>query len=78
VKFLRPDLGDDAGHEDDQEDQRRDQVSQVHRHGDSVAAGLAQGSREDLDDPESQRDRGDLYEQRFFFVVHANQVSLRD
>jgi hypothetical protein len=38
------------------------QVAQVHRHGDGIAAGFSQGRRHHLDDPESQRHLRDLGE----------------
>ena len=64
VKFLRLDLHEHRGNENDAEDCRADKIAGAlgfggsfaqPRHGDGVAAGLAQRGRQDLDDPEEQR-----------------------
>jgi hypothetical protein len=61
----RPELfGNDL--QRDQHDQRRQeycrtrQIAPVQGHGDRVAAGFAERCRRYLDDPEAERDRGDL------------------
>ena len=58
------DLGDHGRNEHAHEYARADQISAVvsifvrvqHRHGHGVAAGLADRCRDDLDDPEAERD----------------------
>ena len=45
-----------ASEENHEEDARGDQVTEVHRHRQRVAAGLAERGGGDLDDPEQQGD----------------------
>ena len=53
---LRLICGGHGDGEDRRKDRGADQVAEIHRHGHGVAAGLAERRREDLDDPEYQRD----------------------
>jgi len=64
MKFFRPDLHQDRDDKNDPEDSRSDKVAGAlrlsgsfakPRHGYGVAAGFAERCREDLNDPEHER-----------------------
>jgi len=69
MKFLRHDLRDHRGDENADEDEAADGVAEIHRHRNGVAAGFAKRGRDDLDDPEYQRDFRDLAS--FDLLIHA-------
>jgi hypothetical protein len=62
LKSLRDDLRDDQRDEQAKEEGGTREIAPVERHGDSVAASLAKRRREDLDDPETESDVGNLSE----------------
>ena len=64
-------LAADEGEQYRQEDRRAEQIAQVQRHAQRVAAGLAQRRGEDLDDPEAERDGGNLAGQAIRVETHA-------
>jgi hypothetical protein len=69
--MFSPNLCDDQHDEQADEESGALKITPAERHGDGVAAGLAQRRRGDLDDPEDEGDFGDLA-QRFLFqcVIH--------
>jgi hypothetical protein len=58
-------LGGDRDQKNRRKNQGANQVAEIHRHRDRIAAGLAQGGAEDLDDPEDESDFGNLAKQNF-------------
>ena len=62
MKFFRRNLQADEQHQGCEEQSSPGQIAPVERHGDGIAAGLAQRRCRDFDDPESERDFGNLVE----------------
>ncbi len=60
VEFFRHDLGDYQRNQQAEEQRGPGQIAPVERHRHRVAAGFAEGRCGDLDDPEGERDFGDL------------------
>ena len=60
MKPCRADLEGRDGSQDQREHRRAGEVTPPERHGEGVTSGLAQRRREDFQDPESERDLGDL------------------
>ena len=60
MELVRGDLDDDQHHQQRKKDRRTDKVTPAQRHGDGIAAGFPQRRRGDLDDPEYERDLGNL------------------
>jgi hypothetical protein len=60
MEFLCKDLRDDQHDKQAEEQGGAGEIAPVERHGDGVAAGLAQRRRGDLDDPEAKGNFGDL------------------
>jgi len=58
---------------DEQRQEKRgaEEVAPIQRHGDGVAAGLAERRRRDLDDPEHQRDFGNFTRSSFDDIHQA-------
>lgn len=65
MKFFRSDLHKHRGYENHAENRRADQIAAGFGfgrsftkpgHGDGIAAGFAEGGRQDLNDPERKRD----------------------
>ena len=57
---LGRDLGADSDKEDCDKDRRAHQIAEIQRHRHRVATGLAERGRENLDEPEAERDFGNL------------------
>jgi hypothetical protein len=60
VEFLGSDLSGDQRNKDCRKDHGADEIAEIQRHRDGVAAGLAERGRGDLDDPEAERDFRDF------------------
>jgi hypothetical protein len=60
VEFLGSDLSGDQRNKDCRKDRGADEISEIQRHRDGVAAGLAERGRGDLNDPEAERDFRDF------------------
>lgn len=58
--MLRRHLRGDGNSEDDREDRGADEIAEIHRHRDGIAAGFTERRGENLDDPEAERDGGDF------------------
>ena len=51
-----PELREDGNPEEAEENHRAERIAEFHRHGQSIAAGLAKRGGSNLDDPERQSD----------------------
>src|SRR5216683_6845960 len=81
MESLGADLRGHGDGEDRRKDRRAGQVAEVHRHRHRIAAGLAEGGCEYLDDPESQGDFRNLARALgvypvFAVLIHAASLSL--
>jgi hypothetical protein len=56
VEFLRGNLQHDKCNQHGQENRRRCEIAQVHRHRNGIATRLTEGCRGDFDDPETECD----------------------
>jgi len=81
MESLGADLRGHGNGEHRRKDRRSGQVAEVHRHRHRIAAGLAEGGCEYLDDPESQGDFRNLaralgVDPVFAVLIHAASLSL--
>ena len=75
VVAIEADLRDEERDQDSEGDTETDIVAEIERHRDEVAGSLAERGREDLHDPECQRDLSDLARDRSEFVRHREKLS---
>jgi hypothetical protein len=64
MEFSRDDLRDHQRNQQGEKDECADQIAPIERHGDGIAAGLAERRRRDLDHPERERDLRNLAQHR--------------
>jgi hypothetical protein len=70
VKFPGGNLSDDENHQKRQKDRRAGQVAPIQRHRHRIAAGLAKGRRQYLDEPKAEGDFRNFAENTVAHVAH--------